>query len=64
MARSRRAQRSRPNHPKPEVVARAPGEVWSWDITRPLGPEKGRYFYLYVILDLEPVAHHDRRVDR
>ena len=50
--RERRAQRSHPNHPKPEVVARAPNEVWSWDITRLLGPEKWRYFYLYVILDI------------
>ena len=43
------AQRSHPNHPKPEVVARAPNEAWSWDITRLLGPEKWQYFYLYVI---------------
>ena len=50
--RERRAQRSHPNHPKPEVVARAPNEVWSWDITRLLGPQKWRYFYLYVILDI------------
>ena len=49
--RERRAQRSHPNHPKPEVVARAPKEVWSWDITRLLGPE-WQYFYLYVILDI------------
>ena len=50
--RERRAQRSHPNHPKPEIVARAPNEVWSWDITRLLGPEKWQYFYLYVILDI------------
>ena len=50
--RERRAQRSHPNHPKPEVVARAPNKVWSWDITRLLGPEKWQYFYLYVILDI------------
>ena len=50
--RERRAQRSHPNHPKPEVVARAPNEVWSWDITRLLGPQKWQYFYLYVILDI------------
>ena len=31
---------------------RAPNEVWSWDITRLLGPEKWQYFYLYVILDI------------
>jgi len=50
--RERRAQRSHPSHPKPEVVARTPNEVWSWDITRLLGPEKWQYFYLYVILDI------------
>ena len=50
--RERRAQRSHPNHPKPEVVARAPNQVWSWDITRLLGPEKWKYHYLYVILDI------------
>ena len=50
--RERRARRGHPNHPKPEVVARAPNEVWSWDGTRLLGPEKWRYFHLYVILDI------------
>lgn len=50
--RERRAQRSHPNHPKPEVVARAPNEAWSWDVTRLLGPKKGQYLYLYVILDI------------
>ena len=50
--RERRAQRSHPNHPKPEVVARGPNEAWSWDVTRLLGPRKGRYFHLYVILDI------------
>ncbi len=50
--RERRAQRGHPNHPKPDVVARAPNEVWSWDITPLPGPEKWRYFHLYVILDI------------
>ena len=50
--RERRAQRSHPNHPKPEVVARGPNEAWSWDVTRLLGPRKGQYFHLYVILDI------------
>ena len=27
-------------------------EVWSWDITKLLGPTKWTYFYLYVILDI------------
>ena len=44
-----RAQRSHPNHPKPEVVVRVPNEAWSWDITRLPQPEKWRYLSLYVI---------------
>ena len=50
--REHRAHRSHPNHPKPELLARAPNELWSWDVTRLLGPRKGQYFYLYVILDI------------
>ena len=51
--RERRAQRSHPNHPRPEVVARAPNEVWSWDVTRLLGPKQGAVpVHLYVILDI------------
>ena len=52
--RERRAQRSHPNHPKPEVVARAPNQAWSWDVTRLMGPKKGRHLYLYVILGSSP----------
>ena len=26
--------------------------MWSWDITKLLGPAKWTYFYLYVILDI------------
>jgi putative transposase len=29
-----------------------PNEVWSWDITKLMGPTKWSYFYLYVILDI------------
>ncbi|OGK78256.1 MAG: integrase [Candidatus Rokubacteria bacterium GWA2_70_23] len=38
--------------PKPELLATRPNEVWSWDITKLLGPAKWTYFYLYVILDI------------
>ena len=48
----RRAQRSHPKYQKPELMARGPNQVWSWDITRLLGPKKWSYFYLYVILDI------------
>ena len=45
----RRAQRSHPEYKKPELMATGPNQVWSWDITRLLGPKKWSYFYLYVI---------------
>lgn len=34
------------------MLAEAPNQVWSWDITKLLGPVKWTYFYLYVILDI------------
>ena len=37
---------------KPELLATRPNQVWSWDITKLLGPVKWSYFYLYVILDI------------
>ncbi len=48
----RRRQRRHPKYKKPELVARAPNEVWSWDITKLRGPCKGVYFYLYVLMDI------------
>ena len=50
--RERRAQRSHSEYQKPELMATGPGQVWSWDITRLLGPRKWSYFYLYVIMDI------------
>ena len=38
--------------PKPELLATGPNQVWSWDITKLLGPVKWTYFSLYVILDI------------
>ena len=38
--------------PSPELLATRPNEVWSWDITKLLGPAKWTYYYLYVILDV------------
>jgi transposase InsO family protein len=48
----RRRQRTHPVYQKPELLAEAPNQVWSWDITKLMGPEKWSYFYLYVILDI------------
>ena len=50
--RERREQLQRPSYKKPELLATAPNQVWSWDITKLLGPVKWSYFYLYVILDI------------
>src|ERR1043165_4342771 len=48
----RRRQATHPARIKPELVASAPNVVWSWDITKLLGPAKWTYYYLYVILDI------------
>lgn len=50
--RERRDQLRHPNYAKPELLATDPNQVWSWDITKLLGPVKWSYFYLYVILDI------------
>jgi putative transposase len=50
--RERRDQLRHPSYAKPELLATASNQVWSWDITKLLGPVKWTYFYLYVILDI------------
>jgi len=48
----RRDQLTHPPYARPELLAERPNEVYSWDITKLLGPAKWTYFYLYVILDV------------
>ena len=48
----RRNQLLHPPYQKPELMATAPNQLWSWDISKLLGPVKWTYFYLYVILDV------------
>jgi len=48
----RRDQLAHPAYAKPELLACRPNEVWSWDITKLLGPAKWTYYYLYAILDV------------
>ena len=48
----RRNQLVHPPYARPELLAERPNELWSWDITKLLGPAKWTYFYLYVILDV------------
>ncbi len=50
--RERRHQLRHPAYQKPELLATGANQVWSWDITKLLGPAKWTYFYLYVILDI------------
>jgi len=50
--RERRDQARHPSYAKPELVATAPNQIWSWDITKLKGPIPYLYYSLYVILDL------------
>jgi putative transposase len=50
--RERRNQLRHPRYAPPELLATRPNQLWSWDITKLLGPAKWTYFYLYVILDV------------
>lgn len=50
--RERRRQATHPARVRPELVARGPNEVMSWDITKLKGPVRGVYFDLYVMLDI------------
>ncbi len=51
-SRERRRQRTHPARKKPELIARRPNQVWSWDITKLQGPERGVYYELFVIIDI------------
>jgi putative transposase len=50
--RERRNQLRHPDYPKPVLVATKPDQVWTWDITKLLGPYRGIWFYLYTVLDM------------
>lgn len=51
-SRERREQVRHPAYSKPELLATRPNQVWSWDITKLLGPAKWTYYFLYTILDI------------
>jgi len=50
--RERRDQLRHPAYARPELLATAPNQVWSWDITELRGPGKSQRFYLYVVMDI------------
>jgi transposase InsO family protein len=51
-SKDRRNQRNHRDAVKPELIATAPNEVWSWDITKLLTFNRFVYFHLYVIIDI------------
>ena len=51
-SRARRDQLVHPRRKPPELLATEPNQLWSWDITKLLGPAKWTYFYLYLIIDV------------
>lgn len=50
--RERRHLRRHPVYKKPELLATAPNQVWSWDITYLRGPAKWIHYPLYTVLDI------------
>ena len=50
--RERRAIRRHPTYTRPELLATAPNQVWSWDITKLRGPHAGVWYSLYVVIDI------------
>lgn len=50
--RERRRLASHPPRKVPELIATAPGQVFSWDITKLAGPVKGTYYDAYVMIDI------------
>jgi transposase InsO family protein len=48
----RRAQATHPARKKPELMADAPNVIWSWDITKLRGPQRGVWYQLYTVIDI------------
>jgi putative transposase len=50
--RERRNQLRHPKYVKPELLATAQNQIWSWDITKLKAAEKWTYYFLLVLLDI------------
>jgi transposase InsO family protein len=48
----RRRLATHPAKTVPQLVATAPCQVLTWDITKLRGPDKGEWYHLYVIIDI------------
>ena len=64
--RERRDQLTHPPYRKPELMATASNQLWSWDITKLLGPAKWSYFYsVRAPRCIQPLRHRlDGRLSR
>ena len=51
-SRERRRQATHPPKVKPQLLADGPSQVWTWDITKLRGPDKGIFYQLYVLIDI------------
>jgi len=51
-SRERRRLATHPAKIKPELLADGPSQVWTWDITKLRGPDKGVFYQLYVLIDI------------
>lgn len=52
MLQHRSASRPRAHRKPPELHATQPNQLWSWDITFLISNIRGKYFYLYLFLDV------------
>ncbi len=48
----RRLHARHPKRSAPVLKAIGPNQVWTWDITRLKGPWRGKFFFLYVMIDI------------
>ena len=50
--KDRRRQARHPARIRPELIATGPGQVFTWDITKLRGPNKGAYYDAYAMIDI------------
>jgi len=50
--KERRRIARHPTRVRPELTATAPGQIFSWDITKLPGPTRGLYYDAYVMIDI------------
>lgn len=50
--KERRRIARHPTRARPELTATAPGQVFTWDITKLAGPTRGVYYDAYVMIDI------------